>query len=152
MPSTDGALARSFADLDEQLDRGEPPYVRIRCVDGRHIEGEIRHVGHAGVLIFDIEAHTETLLPADQLLALEVRSPRRLRQWLLALCAIPFVTALLVGFSRIPGVDPARGDIAIGFTLVMAAVWALGRVPVIRKMFNGQLTTWSSAYARQPHP
>ena len=146
MASTDAVLARSLDDLDEQLDRGEPPYVRIRCVDGRHIEGELLDVGEAGLVIFDIAARTETPLPSDQLLALEVRAPRRIRQWVLALCAMPLVTALLVGFSRIPGVEPEGGDITIGFMLVMAAVWALGRIPALRKLFYGQLTTWVRAY------
>lgn len=146
MPSSESALTRSLDDVAEQLHRAKHLYARAQCVDGSTIEGEILDVGEADLIVLDVVSGSETHLLAHQLATLDISSPRRIREWLMAICAIPVVTAILVAFSRIPWVDPNRGDITIGFMVVAAVVWALGRVSSLRKMLEGQLTRWVRVY------
>jgi hypothetical protein len=146
MPSSNAALMRSLDDIAEKLDREGSLHARIRCADGRNIEGEILGVCEDDLIVHDGATGAETFLPALQLLTLDVSSPRRGREWLVAICAIPAVTAILVAFSRIPGVDPKRGDLAIGFMAVLVFVWALGRVPGLGRVLREQLTKWERVY------
>jgi hypothetical protein len=146
MRPADVVLASSLDDLGHRLDRGDQPYARINLVDGRQIQGMVLDVGEAGLIIADLTSGAEVPLASAEIHALEINSPRRVREWLLALCAIPIVTALLVAFSRLQGREPTRRDIAIGVGLGMAIVWALGSIPGLRKLFHRQLTTWVRVY------
>lgn len=147
--STNTALARSLDHLGEQLYRWEQLQVRIECVDGRRIEGALLHVDGDELVVLDDASGVPAQLLPEQLRTVDINSPRRVREWLVVLCAIPIVTAILVAFSRIPGVNPKRGDIAIGFMLVLAAVWALARVPGLGKSFHGMMTRWDRVYPPQ---
>ena len=91
-------------------------------------------------------SHVHSLVLAQELRSVEVMAPRRLLEWLVAICAIPVVTAILVAFSRIPGVDPNRGDIVVGFVIVLAAFWGLGRFKGLRGLLRGMLTRWDRVY------
>jgi hypothetical protein len=145
MPTSDAALRLSLADVEDQLDRGRNLHARIRCVDGRKLEGELLDVGNSGLMVLEASG-VETHVLAHQLLTLDIGSPWRIREWLIAICVVPVVTSILIAFSRIPGVDPDRGDITIGFLLVAATIWALGRIPRLRKLWQGHVVRWDRLY------
>jgi hypothetical protein len=149
MPSPDSAL-RSLDGVIERLEQDDGPRVRVERADGRTVEGEVVYVSEADLTIRVADGE-QVSVPAREVMVLDIESPRRVREWLAAILSIPAVAAILVAFSRIPGVDPRRGDITIGFALVLAVCWGLTRVPGLANAVRVQLTRWDRVYP-QPEP
>jgi hypothetical protein len=144
MPSPDSALS-SLDGVIERLDKDDGPRVRIERADSRTVEGEVIYVSEADVTIRDADG-MQVSVEARDVMVLDVELPRRVREWLAAILSIPTVAAILVAFSRIPGVNPRRGDITIGFALVLAACWGLTRVPGLANAVRARLTRWDRVY------
>src|SRR5437868_4375066 len=104
MTSNSRDLMRSLDNLAEQLEGRDFVRARVQCADGRVVEGVVVDVGDDDLIVLDDRSGAETLVRVDDLSALEVSAPRRVREWVIAIAAIPVVTAILVAFSRLPGV------------------------------------------------
>jgi hypothetical protein len=146
MTSATQSLTHWLDAIGAQLDREETVTARMQFVDGRNVEVEILDVGDVGLTVRDPPGAILEI-PSQELPALDVRSPRRVREWLLAFVAIPAVTAILVAFAQIPGFNPKRGDVVIGFVLVMGSAWGLGRIGSLRRGMRDLLSRWDRVYS-----
>jgi len=82
--------------------------------------------------------------------AVEVRLPRRGREWMLAAGTIPAATAVLIAFARLPWVRPERGNVTIAYFLLYAIAAGLVSVPIVRTRLESWLTQWQRLYPTVP--
>lgn len=89
MMSAETTLARSFDDLANLVERTPGLCVRIQRVDGSDIEGQVLEVGYTDLVVLDEASRKHVQVFAHELRALDVSMPRRAREWMLAVGAIP---------------------------------------------------------------
>jgi hypothetical protein len=142
-------LARSFADLADQIDREQDQHIRILRADGSTLEGTILDITPTGLRLLNSATGEQVTVPALELHAVEVQRPRRVREWTLAIFSIPVTTAALVGFAQLPWArpDPDGGYVLIGFVIFCALVGGLISIPMIRRWLGAWLTRWQRIYS-----
>jgi hypothetical protein len=139
-------LSRSFDDLENHLERDPSLWVRIQRADGSSVEGQLLDVG-AKDLFLSSAAGRPFQVSDQELQAIDVRLPRRGREWMLAICAIPAATAVLIAFTRLPWVRPDAGYILVGFLILVAIVKGLASIPVVSSRLESGLTRWQRLYS-----
>jgi hypothetical protein len=143
-------LTRSFSDLADQLEREleRQPEVRVRivCADGSSLEADVLEVATTDLLLRS-SAGKQIEISADDLRAVDVLRPRRGREWFLAACFIPGATAFLVAYAQLPWVRAVEGHILIGFVILVAMLYGLVSLPILRTRLESWLTHWQRLYS-----
>jgi hypothetical protein len=133
-----GRVERTFTDIDvlgpEMLDTT----VRFQRVDGSSFDGQIVGISPAELYVLDEASEKYLHVYPHELESIEVSVPRRVREWTLAVLAVPAVTAALVAYSRLPWVRAEGGHILIGFAILGGIGWGIVSIPGIHRV----LTTW----------
>ena len=139
-------LARSFDDL-AKLAEGTPGLrVRIHRADGSAIEGQVFSVGSTDLFMLDNATRQPVQVFAHELHALDVSRPRRGREWALAAAAIPLATAALIGYTRLPWVQPGQSDVVTAMVILTAIAAAVMSLPLVRRWRESWLMTWQRVY------
>jgi hypothetical protein len=128
---------------------GDPDLqVRVVFADGRVIEGTVQTVDPTELLVEDRATGSRVRLPDADVRAVDMKVPRRVREWTLAILAIPVVTAALIAYAQLPWVParPAGEDMIVGFLILLVVASGLTRVPIVRRGMNSLLTRWQRVY------
>jgi hypothetical protein len=135
-----GDVERTFTGMDvlgpEMLDTS----VRFQRVDGSSFDGQIVGISPAELYVLDEASEKYVHVFPHELESIEVSVPRRVREWALAILAVPAVTATLVAYSRLPWVRPKGGDVLIGFAILGGIGWGIVSIPRIHRMLASWLT------------
>jgi hypothetical protein len=139
-------LAQSFAELADESARTEGLHIRIERADGSRIEGSLLSVEQSRLTVVDDATQDVIPIAAAELRALEVQSPRRGREWLLAGLAILGATAALIGYATLPWVRPTGESVTAGFVILYLAAAALFSRVLARTGLRRWLTQWRQLY------
>ena len=152
LPSTKDtpvAIARAFgqlADIADTRDDGSTT-IRIGRVDGSTIEGRLYHIEVNAVMLVDAATGTLTQIAATDIRSLEVKAPRRSREWLLAILGIVVAVFALAGYAMLPWVRPkAEADIMIGFILLVLLVGPMLSIALKYTPLGPWLTRWKPLF------
>ena len=149
MASDSTSITRTFIELAGlQYDSAAPDGLRVRAVrvDGSSVEGPLLSVDTTTLLVEDSE-HGFIRVEANELRTLDVETPRRGREWVLAGIAGIGVVAAMIGWAHLPWVRPEReNDIFVGFVILSLAAVALSPVLLRRTGLGRWLTKWRPLY------
>jgi hypothetical protein len=141
----DKAVGR-VADLVARVEQRIGLSARLTRADGAVVEGHLVDVGASGLVMFDDATQKEVEVYAHDVESLDVDVPRRVREWLVAVIAIPAATMALVGFAMLPGVRPDRGDIVVGFIILALLIEGAISIPFVRNLWKPWFSNWRRIY------
>lgn len=147
MTPTGTSLTQSFADLETLVQRSPGLRVRVQLADGTSIEGQDLDVAPTELWLLDAVTRKQIHVGANELRAIDVRMPRRGREWMLAVGAILGVTAALIGYAHLPWVQPEQGDITMGAVILVALGAGYMSMPIAHPRLQSWLTRWERVYA-----
>ena len=139
------SASRAFGELASQSGHAPTSWVRARTFDGSTIEGQLLRAEPTQLSITDHATQTTVHVSAGELAALEVREPRRGREWMLAGAAIVGATAALIWYATLPWAR-RDGGIADAFKLLYVIGAALLSLLLARTGLRRWLTVWRSVY------
>ena len=143
-------LEESLRSIEARSRRGTATRVRVRLVGGEQIEGALVGASTGHLAVADRSLGRSRRILAAEIRAVDVAVRRRGREWLIAAGVIPLATAIVVGYSSLPWVDPSAGDVTVAVkALFLGALVALGILGE-RTVFRGWLTRWQPVYATSP--
>jgi hypothetical protein len=148
MAFTEVAVARNFDELARMVDRDSSLEVRIRRADGSVIDGTICEVEYPDVVVVDEAGGRQIEVFAHELETLDVKVPRRGREWMLAIVGIAAGVSALVGYAQLPWVPPRPGeeDLIPAFLLLTAIITGLSSMPRVRDRVAPWFTRWHRLY------
>lgn len=135
-------LTRLADSLANEVARDPVLCVRLQRADGSALEGQVLGISETDVSLVDSATGELIRVSAQELHAVDVRMPRRGRELILAICAIPVATAALVAYARLPWVRAEQADIAFGFLILWAIVHGLMSISRVRRSLRSWLTRW----------
>jgi hypothetical protein len=147
------ATRKATSRLAEQLGREADRYVRIQRADGSFLQGEVLDVTPTDLRLFNSDTREEIRVSVLELLAVDVLRPRRGREWMVAIGAIPVATVFVIAYSQMPWVRPREGvDLLIGLAIFAVVVAAVASTPKLRDRLVSWFTQWQRLYSAPDEP
>lgn len=142
-----GGLTRqdALAGLAKQFAAKKDVWVRVTGVDGSVREGRLLSADASALAVNVAHQLAPVELPIAEVLAIEVRSPHRNREGMLAMLGIVTAVTALVLYSKLPWVD-AHSDFSGVFMAMFSIAAAVFSVVLARTGLRRWLTTWRPLY------
>jgi hypothetical protein len=135
-----------LAGLAAQFEAAKKLRFRVTCADGSVREGTLLGAD-ASLLAINVEHQLAPIeLSADDIVAIDVRTPHRIHEGMLAILGIVVAVTALVFYSKLPWVDRAHGGVSAAFMIMFWAAAAVFPVVLARTGLRRWLSKWRPLY------